>query len=88
MSTGTTVGSAGGSLQPWVIGTTVSVGLLSLMAVVLRFLARWKNKSPLGIDDYLIAASMVRRKLLLTVMILIELAAGYVCGGHRFHHGQ
>lgn len=42
-----------------IVCLSVVLGIIDLLAVVLRFIARRRSKSGLGLDDWFIAASLI-----------------------------
>ncbi|KAJ8070660.1 hypothetical protein OCU04_001031 [Sclerotinia nivalis] len=69
-----------GDLKPTIIGLTICFGLLSIIAVLLRFNARKITKAPFGADDYLAFSAMLCT-LFLCVDVLIAVYDGNL-GGH------
>ena len=41
------------------INTSIALGVVATIAVILRFLARWKSKANFGSDDIFIAISLI-----------------------------
>ena len=50
-----------------VIRVTVACGILATVAVLLRFVARWRSKASLAADDWWMAASLIPSYSMLAV---------------------
>ena len=40
-------------------GSSITIGVIATVAVILRLLARWKCKAGIGADDIIIVASLI-----------------------------
>ena len=69
-----------GDQRPTILGLSISLPIVSIIAVLLRFKAREINRSKLGADDWTIAVALVGHStssLGIIVVLTEALAAAY-----------